>query len=37
LRLLNAGGSEHQLNDPNVDAIRKQSTRAFVPLMPRSA
>ena len=30
LCLLNARMSEHQLNDPDVDAIREQSTRAFV-------
>src|ERR1700720_4469807 len=31
LRLLHARVSEHQLNDPDVDAIREESTRAFVP------
>jgi hypothetical protein len=30
LRLLNARVSEHQLNDPDIDAVREQSTRAFV-------
>jgi hypothetical protein len=31
LRLLDAGVSEHQLNDPDVDAVREQAARAFVP------
>jgi hypothetical protein len=30
-RLLDAGVSEHQLNDPDVDAVREQAARAFVP------
>jgi hypothetical protein len=30
LRLLNARVAEHQLNDPNVDAVRQQSARALV-------
>jgi hypothetical protein len=31
LRLLNAGVSEHQLDDPDVHAIGQEATRAFVP------
>ena len=31
LRLLNAGMAEHQLDDADVDAVREESTRAFVP------
>ena len=31
MRLLNARVAEHQLNDPNVDAISEQSARAFMP------
>jgi hypothetical protein len=30
LRLLNARVPEHELNDPNVDAVREQPARAFV-------
>jgi len=30
LRLLNARVAEHQLNDPNVDAVGQQSARALV-------
>ena len=30
LRLLNARVSEHELNDPNVDAVSQQTTGAFV-------
>ena len=37
LRLVNARVSEHQLNDPDVDAVGQQSTGAFVTLMPRAA
>jgi hypothetical protein len=37
LRLLNARVAEHQLDDPDVDAIRQQSTGSFVPFMPRAA
>jgi len=29
--LLDAALSEHQLNDPDVDAFREQAARAFVP------
>jgi hypothetical protein len=31
LRLLDARVSEHQLNDADVDAVREQAARAFVP------
>jgi hypothetical protein len=37
LRLLNARVTEHELNDPNVDAVGKQPARAFMTLMPRAA
>jgi hypothetical protein len=37
LRLLNARVPEHQLNDPDVDAVGQQPARAFVSLMPRAA
>jgi hypothetical protein len=30
LRLLNAGVAEHQLDDPDVDAIGQEPARAFV-------
>ncbi len=30
LRLLNARVAEHQLDDPNVDAVRQEPARAFV-------
>jgi len=29
LGLLNAGVAEHQLNDPHIDAVCEQATRAF--------
>jgi hypothetical protein len=31
LRLLKARVAEHQLNDPDVDAVSQQPARAFVP------
>lgn len=30
LRLLNAGVAKHQLNDPDVNGVREQPTRALV-------